>query len=72
MAKSITREIGEIGEINSDATYISAGKELIELIEDEEDIREGLIALADEEGTITWEQYQCQRADKESQGGLSC
>ena len=71
MVKLIAREIDEIGEINSDATYISAGQELIELIEDEEDIREGLIALADEEGTITWEKYQRQRADKESQGGLS-
>ena len=30
----------------------------LEILEDEEDIREGLKALADEEGTITWEQYQ--------------
>ena len=34
---------------------------LLELFEDEEDIREGLKALADEEGTITWEQYQTRR-----------
>ena len=33
----------------------------LEILEDEEDIREGLKALADEEGTITWEQYQRQR-----------
>jgi len=41
------------------------------LKEDEEDIREGLKALAEEKGTITWEQYQCQRAEQESQGELS-
>ena len=29
----------------------------LEIIEDEEDIREGLKALADEKGTVTWEQY---------------
>jgi len=34
---------------------------LIELLEDEEDISEGLKALAAEEGTITWEQYQRKR-----------
>ena len=33
----------------------------LEILEDEEDIREGLKALADEEGTITWEQYQNKR-----------
>jgi len=33
----------------------------LEILEDEEDIREGLQALDDEAGTITWEQYQCQR-----------
>jgi len=33
----------------------------LEILEDEEDIREGLKALADEEGTVTWEQYQRQR-----------
>ncbi len=37
------------------------------LKEDEEDIREGLKALVDEEGTITWEQYQHQRAKQEPQ-----
>ena len=30
----------------------------LEILEDEEDMREGLKALADEAGTITWEQYQ--------------
>ena len=44
---------------------------LLEASEDEEDIREGLEALADEEGTITWEQYQHQRAERELQGELS-
>ena len=33
----------------------------LEILEDEEDIHEGLKALADEEGTITWEQYQRKR-----------
>jgi len=33
----------------------------LEILEDEEDIREGLKALADEEGTVTWEQYQRKR-----------
>ena len=37
----------------------------LEILEDEEDIREGLKALADEEGTITWEQYQRQRKERE-------
>ena len=42
----------------------------IEILEDEEDIREGLKALADEEGTITWEEYQRQRTERESRGEL--
>jgi len=33
----------------------------LEILEDEEDIQEGLKALADEEGTVTWEQYQRKR-----------
>ncbi|MDP2936761.1 MAG: hypothetical protein Q8O86_09760 [Dehalococcoidia bacterium] len=33
----------------------------LEVLEDEEDIREGLQALAEEEGTITWEAYQRRR-----------
>jgi len=42
----------------------------LEILEDEEDIREGLKALADDEGTITWEQYQRQRKEWESRGEL--
>lgn len=65
----VTKDIAEISEVSSDATYISAGdgsyeariEDLLELLDDEEDIREGLKALADEEGTITWEQYQRKR-----------
>ena len=34
----------------------------LEILEDEEDTRQGLKALADEEGTVTWEQYRRQRA----------
>jgi predicted DNA-binding protein len=30
----------------------------LEILEDEEDIREGLKALADKRGTVTWETYQ--------------
>jgi predicted DNA-binding protein len=41
-----------------------------EILKDEEDIREGLKALADEEGTITWEEYQHQRKEQELQGEL--
>ena len=33
----------------------------LEILEDAEDIHEGLKALADEEGTVTWEQYQRSR-----------
>ena len=42
----------------------------LEILEDEEDIREGLKALADKEGTITWEQYQRKRAERELRGEL--
>ena len=42
----------------------------LEILEDEEDIHEGLKALADEEGTITWEQYQRQRKERELRGVL--
>lgn len=66
------RDIKEIGEVSSDATRIStistSGggyeakiEDLLELLEDEGDISEGLKALAAEEGTITWEQYQRKR-----------
>ena len=36
----------------------------MEVIEDEEDIREGLRALADEQGTVTWADYQRRRKEK--------
>jgi len=36
----------------------------LEIIEDEEDIRKGLKALADEKGTVTWEQYQRNRRER--------
>ncbi len=36
----------------------------LEILEDEEDIREGLKALSDEEGTTTWEQYQESRQER--------
>ena len=42
----------------------------LEILEDEEDIREGFQSLADDEGTITWEQYQRQRAEREPRGEL--
>ncbi len=63
-------DIADVSEISSEATYSSIIgvindqsqevriEDLVELTDDEEDIREGLSALADEEGTITWEQYQ--------------
>jgi len=35
----------------------------LEILEDEEDMREGLEVLADEEGTVTWEQYQRRRKE---------
>ncbi len=36
----------------------------VEILEDEEDIREGLKALSDEEGSTTWEQYQKSRQER--------
>jgi len=36
----------------------------LEIIENEEDIREGLKALAEAEGTVTWEQYQQSRRER--------
>lgn len=42
----------------------------LEILEDEQDVLEGLKALADEEGTITWEQYQRQRKERELRGEL--
>jgi len=34
----------------------------LEVLEDEEDMREGMKALADDEGTMTWEEYLSKRA----------
>jgi hypothetical protein len=36
----------------------------LEILEDEEDVREGLKALADKKGTITWETYQHHRKER--------
>ena len=47
------------------------GDLLLGILENEEDIHEGLKALADEQGTVTWEQYKRQRAERELQGELS-
>jgi hypothetical protein len=66
-AKSI--DIAEVSEASSGATHIFTSdgsyeasiEDLLELLEDEEDIREGLKALAHDKGTVTWEQYQRKR-----------
>jgi len=42
----------------------------LEILEDEYDVSWGLQALADEEGTITWEQYQRQRKERGLRGEL--
>ncbi|MBI2832555.1 MAG: hypothetical protein HYX79_09895 [Chloroflexi bacterium] len=39
---------------------------IAQLREDEEDVREGLEAQADDEGTISWEGVQSQRAKSKS------
>ncbi len=36
----------------------------LEIIEDEEDIQEGLKSLAREEGTVTWDQYKRSRKQR--------
>jgi hypothetical protein len=36
----------------------------MEVIEDAEDIREGLLALADARGTMDWKDYQRQRKER--------
>ena len=36
----------------------------VEILEDEEDIREGLKALSYQEGTMSWEQYQHLRQER--------
>lgn len=40
----------------------------MEILEDEEDIREGLKALHDKAGTVTWKEYQQTR--REHRGGI--
>jgi predicted DNA-binding protein len=42
----------------------------LEIIEDEEDIREGLKALSDTKGTLTWEQYKKRRSEKKHRNDL--
>ena len=42
----------------------------LEIIEDEEDIREGLKALSDTKETMTWEQYKKRRAEMKHQDDL--
>ena len=44
---------------------------VLEMLEDEEDIREGLKALAEVEGTVTWEELKAKRASREHQFALS-
>ena len=36
----------------------------IQILEDEEDIQEGLKSLSDEEGVVTWDQYRKLRNDR--------
>jgi hypothetical protein len=38
----------------------------MEVIEDAEDIREGLLALANTGGTIDWKDYQAQRQERKA------
>jgi hypothetical protein len=40
----------------------------MEVIEDEEDIREGLRALADARGTVTWADYQRRHKENKPKG----
>jgi len=40
---------------------------VLEMLEDEEDAREGMKALADKEGTVTWEEHERKRAVREHQ-----
>ena len=42
----------------------------LEIIEDEEGIREGLKALSEEEGTVTWKEYQRYRQEREHRSEL--
>ncbi|MGD0355489.1 MAG: CopG family transcriptional regulator [Dehalococcoidia bacterium] len=40
----------------------------MEVLEDEEDIREGLRALADAKGTVSWKDYQQKRKERKLKG----
>jgi len=42
----------------------------LEILEDEQDIREGLKALADDKGTVSLEDYRRQRKERELRGEL--
>ena len=42
----------------------------LEILEDAQGVSWGLQALADEEGTVSWEQYQRQRKERELRGEL--
>ena len=42
----------------------------LEILEDEEDIREGLKALADKKDTVTWETYRRHRKGRGLRGEL--
>lgn len=42
----------------------------LEVLEDAEDVQEGMVALADDEGTVTWEEYQRRRKERERRGEL--
>ena len=53
------------------AGYEAKKKELLEILEDEEDIKEGLKALVEEKGTVTWEEYQHKRTEQRRQSALS-
>ena len=40
----------------------------MEVLEDEEDIREGLRTLADAKGTVIWKDYQRKREERKLKG----
>jgi len=42
----------------------------LDILEDEEDVREGLKALSDKKGTVTWETYQGHRKERGLRRGL--
>ena len=42
----------------------------LEIIEDEEDIRKGLKALSEEDGTVAWKDYRRDRQEREHRGEL--